>query len=98
MKERIESRFDEEFDDGLRDPIRYSGNSQPPTPPAALGICTCLTGGRKYDLEDIRFHSLYRFSDRFASNRTMVSSSMPAEPRLAFTCWYASHTVRLAMQ
>src|SRR5208337_2675437 len=27
----------------------------------------------------------------------MVSSSMPAAPRLALTCWYASHTARLAI-
>src|SRR4051794_14947507 len=66
-------------------------------PPFALGICTCLTGGGKYAPDDIRFHSLYRFPDRLRSNISMVSSSMPAEPRLALTCWYASHTVRFAM-
>src|SRR6516162_3692092 len=27
----------------------------------------------------------------------MVSSSMPAAPRLALTCWYASHTARFAI-
>src|SRR4051794_29046122 len=27
----------------------------------------------------------------------MVSSSMPAAPRLALTCWYASHTERFAI-
>jgi len=47
--------------------------------------------------EDIRFHSLYRFFGRFCSNMAIVSSSMPAEPRSAFTCWYASHTVRFAI-
>src|ERR1022692_4168495 len=67
-------------------------------PPFAFGISTCLTGGGKYDPDDIRFHSLYKFFDRFCSNITMVSSSMPAAPRLAFTCWYASHTVRFAMK
>jgi hypothetical protein len=46
----------------------------------------------------LRFHSLKRFPDRFCSNIAIVSSSMPAAPRLAFTCWYASHTVRFAMQ
>src|ERR1035437_2104628 len=66
-------------------------------PPLPFGICTCLTGGGKYDPEDIRFHSLYRFLGRFCSNIAIVSSLMPAEPRLAFTCWYASHTVRFAM-
>src|SRR5208337_1487283 len=44
-----------------------------------------------------RFHSLYRFRDRFWSNIAMVSSSMPAAPRLALTCWYASHTSRFAI-
>ena len=67
-------------------------------PPDAFGISTCLTGGGKYDPDDIRFHTLYRFLDRFCSNSAMVSSSMPATPRLALTCWYASQTVRLAMQ
>ncbi len=28
------------------------------TPPVFLGISTCLTGGGKYDPDDIRFHSL----------------------------------------
>src|ERR1039458_3573161 len=67
-------------------------------PPVAFGISTCLTGGGKYDPADIRFHNLYRFLDRFCSNISILSSSMPAAPRLAFTCWYASHTVRFAMQ
>src|ERR1039457_4668545 len=67
-------------------------------PPFAFGISTCFTGGGKYAPDDIRFHSLYKFLDRFCSNITMVSSSMPAAPRLAFTCWYASHTVRFAMK
>src|SRR5947209_2914840 len=67
-------------------------------PPFAFGISTCLTGGGKYDPDDIRFHSLYRFRDRFWSNIEMVSSSMPAAPRLAFTCWYASHTSRFAIR
>jgi hypothetical protein len=66
-------------------------------PPLAFGISTCLTGGGKYDPDDIRFHSLYKFLDRFSSNIAIVSSSMPAEPRLALTCWYASHTARFAM-
>ena len=66
-------------------------------PPFAFGISTCFTGGGKYDPDDIRFHSLYRFFDRFCSNITIVSSSMPAAPRLALTCWYASHTARFAM-
>src|SRR5713101_1121608 len=52
-------------------------------PPFAFGISTCFTGGGKYDPDDIRFHSLYRFFDRFCSNITIVSSSMPAAPRLA---------------
>src|SRR5438132_13273215 len=66
-------------------------------PPFAFGISTCFTGGGKYDPDDIRFHSLYRFLDRFCSNITIVSSSMPAASRLALTCWYASHTARFAM-
>src|ERR1017187_3323890 len=66
-------------------------------PPFAFGISTCLTGGGKYDPDDIRFHSLYRFRDRFCSNMAIVSSSMPAAPRLALTCWYDSHTARLAI-
>jgi hypothetical protein len=37
-------------------------------PPVALGISTCLTGGGKYDPDDIRFHSLYKFRDRSCSN------------------------------
>src|SRR5882757_1857604 len=66
-------------------------------PPFAFGISTCFTGGGKYEPDDIRFHSLYRFLDRSCSNIAMVSSSMPAAPRLALTCWYASHTARFAM-
>src|SRR6516164_3875680 len=66
-------------------------------PPFAFGISTCLTGGGKYDPDDIRFHSLYRFLDRFCSNIAMVSSSTPAAPRLALTCWYASQTARFAI-
>ena len=53
-------------------------------PPDALGISTCFTGGGKYDPDDIRFHSLYRFFDRSCSKSAMVSSSTPAAPRLAF--------------
>src|SRR5438093_7870686 len=66
-------------------------------PPFAFGISTCFTGGGKYDPDDMRFHSLYKFLDRFRSNITMLSSSMPAAPRLALTCRYASHTARFAM-
>jgi hypothetical protein len=66
-------------------------------PPFAFGISTCFTGGGKYDPDDMRFHSLYKFLDRSCSNIAMVSSSMPAAPRLAFTCWYASHTARFAI-
>src|SRR6516162_6514149 len=54
-------------------------------PPFAFGISTCFTGGGKYDPDDIRFHNLYKFLDRFCSNIAIVSSSMPAAPRLAFT-------------
>src|SRR3954451_7872515 len=39
-------------------------------PPFAFGISTCLTGGGKYEPDDIRFHSLYKFFDRFCSNRS----------------------------
>src|SRR3984957_15433262 len=67
-------------------------------PPFAFGISTCLTGGGKYEPDDIRFHSLYKFLDRFCSNIAIVSSSMPAAPRLAFTCWYASHTACFAFK
>src|ERR1700756_2890175 len=66
-------------------------------PPFAFGISTCFTGGGKYEPDDIRFHSLYKFLDRPCSNIAIVSSSMPAAPRLALTCWYASHTARFAM-
>jgi hypothetical protein len=66
-------------------------------PPDFFAISTCLTGGGRYDPDDIRFHSLYKFFERFCSNSVIVSSSMPAAPRLAFTCWYASHTVRFAI-
>ena len=66
-------------------------------PPFAFGISTCFTAGGKYDPDDIRFHSLYKFLDRSCSNIAMVSSSMPAAPRLALTCWYASQTARFAM-
>jgi hypothetical protein len=45
----------------------------------------------------IRFHRLYKFFDRFCSNIAIVSSATPAAPRLAFTCWYASHTARFAI-
>src|ERR1035441_746077 len=67
------------------------------TPPFAFGISTCFTGGGKYDPDDMRFHSLKRFFDRSCSNIAMVSSSMPAAPQLALTCWYASHTARFAI-
>src|SRR4051812_17069515 len=60
------------------------------TPPVALGISTCFTGGGKYDPDDIRFQSLYKFLDRSCSNIAMVAPSMPAAPRLALTRWYAS--------
>src|SRR5439155_10261097 len=53
-------------------------------PPFAFGISTCFTGGGKYEPDDIRFHSLYKFFDRFRSNVAIVSSSTPAAPRLAF--------------
>src|SRR5215469_5127158 len=66
-------------------------------PPFAFGISTCFTGGGKYDPDDMRFHSLYRFLDRSCSNIVIVSSSMPAAPRSALTCWYASHTARFAI-
>jgi len=56
-----------------------------------------IAGGGKYDPDDIRFHSLYKFLDRFCSNIARVSPSMPAIPRLALTCWYASHTARFAI-
>src|SRR3954452_1541623 len=65
--------------------------------PFAFGISNCFTGDGKYEPDDIRFHSLYKFFDRFCSNIAIVSSSMPAAPRLAFTCWYASHTARFAI-
>src|SRR5262252_1858119 len=55
-------------------------------PPFAFGISTCFTGGGKYEPDDIRFHSLYKFFDRFCSKIAIVSSSIPAAPRLAFTC------------
>src|SRR6266536_5840986 len=42
--------------------------------PFAFGISTCLTGGGKYDPDDIRFHSLYKFLDRCRSNFAMVTS------------------------
>jgi hypothetical protein len=41
-------------------------------PPFDFGISTCFTGGGKYEPDDIRFHSLYRFLDRFCSNITIV--------------------------
>src|SRR5450759_1398842 len=66
-------------------------------PPVAFGISTCLTGGGKYDPDDIRFHNLYRFFDRSCSCLLYTSPSMPAAPLLAFTCWYASQIVRFAM-
>src|SRR5215469_13702360 len=66
-------------------------------PPFAFGISTCFTGGGKYDPDDMRFHSLYKYFGRFCSNTAMVSSSTPAAPRLALTCWYASHTARFAI-
>lgn len=93
MEDRVQLWLDEKLDDGLRNTIRDRRHHQP----GALGISTCLTDGEKYDPDDIRFHSLYRFFDRSCSKSVMVSSSMPAAPRLALTCWYASHTVRLAM-
>ncbi len=98
MEDRIEDRFDHEFDNSLSDSVRHGGHASFLVPPFALGISTCLTGGGKYDPNDIRFHSLYRFPERFCSNMATVSSSTPAAPRLALTSWYASHTTRFAMQ
>jgi hypothetical protein len=66
-------------------------------PPFAFGISTCFTGVGNYEPDDIRRRSLYRFLDRFCSNIAIVSSSMPAAPRLALTCWYASQTARFAI-
>ncbi|CAE6910180.1 hypothetical protein R69927_05946 [Paraburkholderia domus] len=97
MEYRIECRLDHELDNGLRDAIRH-GIPSFLVPPLAFGISTCFTGGGKYDPDDSRFHSLYRFPDRFCSNMAIVSSSTPAASRLALTSCYASHTVRFAMQ
>jgi hypothetical protein len=52
-------------------------------PSFPFGISTCFTGRWKYDLDDIRFHRLYKFLDRFCSNIAMVPSSMLAASRLA---------------
>jgi len=97
MEGRVQLWLDEKLDDSLRDTVRDRGHPQLARAADAFGISTCLTGGGKYDPDDIRFHSLYRFFDRSCSKSAMVSSSMPAAPRLALTCWYASHTVRFAM-
>src|SRR5260370_36432265 len=45
----------------------------------------------------MRFQILYRFSDKSASNCSIVCASTPAAPRLDFTAWYASYTKRLSM-
>lgn len=97
MEDRVQLWLDEKLATVCATRSETVGTPSLRVPPDALGISTCLTGGGKYDPDDIRFHSLYRFFDRSCSKSAMVSSSMPAAPRLAFTCWYASHTVRFAM-
>src|SRR6266478_2398757 len=51
-------------------------------PPFAFGISTCFTGGGKYEPDDIRFHSLYRFLDRSCSNIARASSLLRTAPPL----------------
>jgi hypothetical protein len=54
-------------------------------PPLSFGISTNLTGGGKYEPDDIRFQTLYRFPFRSSSNAANVCPSTPAAPRFAFT-------------
>src|ERR1700750_1460151 len=63
MKDRVECRLDLSLDDSLCDSIRHSGNTQLSGAALCLRISTCFTGGGKYEPDDIRFHSLYRFLD-----------------------------------
>src|SRR5271157_2147520 len=94
MIDLIESRLDVKLHHPVELPTPLSGDSyclfRRPSRPVSIRI------RMEYRIEN-RFHSLYRFRDRFWSNIAMVSSSMPAAPRLALTCWYASHTSRFAI-
>src|SRR5258708_13989916 len=66
-------------------------------PPCAFGISTPLTGGGKYDPDDIRFQILYRLFFTSFSNPARVCPSTPGAPLLAATRLYPSHTCRLGM-
>ena len=65
--------------------------------PPFFGISTARTGPGKYDPDDMRFHSWYRFPRRSASNRSIVTPSTPAAPLFSFTFNHASHTSRFGM-
>ena len=56
-----------------------------------------MTGGGKYDPDDIRFQILYRLFFRSASNISRLTPSAPAAPLLARTFRYARHTSLLEM-
>jgi hypothetical protein len=57
-----------------------------------LGISTALTGGGKYDPDDIRFQILNKLFFRSASNSARDIPSTPAAPLLARTFSQARHT------
>ena len=58
---------------------------------AFLGISTARTGPGKYDPDDIRFHSRYRFPERSSSNCPIDTPSAPAAPPFRLTFSHASH-------
>jgi len=66
-------------------------------PPVAFGISTCLTGGghiraRRHPVP--QFVEILRQVLLVHLDRFIVDAG---SPRLPFTCWYASHTVRFAI-
>src|ERR1019366_7816800 len=67
------------------------------TPPCDFGISTPLTGGGKYDPDDIRFQIRYRLFFRSSSKAAKVCPSTPGAPLLAATRLYASQTCCLGI-
>src|SRR5215472_10734677 len=66
-------------------------------PPPAFGISTAITGGGKYDPDDIRFQTLYRLSYRSFSKSARDTASTPGAPLLARTFSQALCTSAFSM-
>jgi len=73
MKDRVEHRLDDALTTVCATRFRHSGYTQLSRAALAFGIFYLLSpAAGSYDPDDIRFHSLYRFLDRFCSNITIV--------------------------